>query len=33
MNTAQRHDLVSVDDYLASEVHSEVKHEYLGGVL
>ncbi len=33
MNTVKRHDLVSVDDYLASEMNSEVKHEYLGGVL
>lgn len=33
MSTAKRLDLVSVDDYLAGELASTVKHEYLGGVV
>jgi Uma2 family endonuclease len=32
MSTAKNLDLVSVDDYLAGELNSPVKHEYLGGV-
>jgi Uma2 family endonuclease len=31
MNAAKQHDLVSVEDYLAGELASPVKHEYLGG--
>jgi len=31
MSTARKLDLVSIDDYLAGELVSEVKHEYLGG--
>src|SRR5262249_23764247 len=30
---AAHHQLVSVEDYLAGELTSDVKHEYLGGVL
>jgi Uma2 family endonuclease len=33
MTAARKLDLVSIDDYLAGELVSEVKHEYLGGVL
>jgi Uma2 family endonuclease len=33
MSTAPRLQLVSVDDYLAGELVSPVKHEYLGGVI
>ncbi len=33
MSTAKKLNLVSVEDYLASELISPVKHEYLGGVL
>jgi Uma2 family endonuclease len=33
MSTAEKLDLVSVADYLAGELVSPVKHEYLGGVL
>jgi Uma2 family endonuclease len=33
MNTAASLELVSVDDYLASELVSPIKHEYLGGVV
>ena len=31
MSTAQQRDLISVDDYLAGELVSKTKHEYLGG--
>jgi len=33
MQTAERHDFVSVQDYLAAEESSEVRHEYLGGLV
>lgn len=33
MSTARQLNLVSVDDYLAGELNSTVKHEYLGGVV
>jgi Uma2 family endonuclease len=33
MQAAFKRELVSVDDYLAGEEGSEVKHEYLGGVV
>jgi Uma2 family endonuclease len=33
MSAAPRPPLVSIDDYLAGELVSEVKHEYLGGVV
>ena len=33
MSTAKRLNLISVDDYLAGELVSTVKHEYLGGVV
>src|SRR3989449_10050858 len=33
MSTAEKRDLVSVDEYLAGELVSPVKHEYLGGVV
>lgn len=33
MSTAKKLDLISVDDYLAGELTSTVKHEYLGGVV
>lgn len=33
MSTAKKLDLLSVDDYLAGELASPLKHEYLGGVL
>lgn len=33
MTAARRLNLVAVDDYLAGELTSPVKHEYLGGVL
>src|SRR5437899_11970196 len=33
MSAAPPRNLVSVDDYLASELTSPVKHEYLGGVV
>jgi Uma2 family endonuclease len=33
MSTAKRLDLVSVEDYLARELASSIKHEYFGGVL
>ncbi|HET6881179.1 MAG TPA: Uma2 family endonuclease [Pirellulales bacterium] len=33
MSTAKKLHLVSVDDYLAGELTSPVKHEYLGGVV
>ncbi len=31
MSTARKLDRISVDEYLAGEVESEVKREYLGG--
>lgn len=33
MSSAKKLNLVSVDDYLAGELDSPVKHEYLGGVV
>jgi Uma2 family endonuclease len=33
MQTAAKHDFVSVEEYLASEAASEVRHEYLGGLV
>jgi Uma2 family endonuclease len=33
MSTAKKLNLVSVDDYLAGELISPIKHEYLGGVV
>src|SRR5712692_6335754 len=33
MSTAEKLNLVSVEDYLAGELISPVKHEYLGGVV
>jgi Uma2 family endonuclease len=33
MSTARKFDLVSVEDYLAGELTSPVKHEYVGGVV
>lgn len=33
MSTAEKLELISVDDYLAGELVSPVKHEYLGGVV
>src|ERR1700739_1709104 len=33
MSTAKRLQLMSVEDYLAGELASPVKHEYLGGVV
>ena len=33
MQAVQKPELVSVEDYLAREARSEIKHEYLGGVL
>lgn len=33
MSTAKKLSLISVDDYLAGELVSTVKHEYLGGVV
>src|SRR5947209_2585120 len=33
MSTAGKLDLVSVEDYLAGELRSSVKHEYLGGMV
>src|SRR5438105_10241135 len=33
MSTAKKLNLVSVEDYLAGELISPVKHEYLGGVV
>jgi len=30
---AAHHQLVSVEDYLAGELTSEIKHEYLGGIV
>jgi Uma2 family endonuclease len=33
MQTAEKHDFVAVEDYLASEEKSEIRHEYLGGLV
>ena len=33
MSTAKKLDLVSVEDYLAGELNSPLKHEYLGGAV
>jgi len=33
MTVAHKIELVSVEDYLEGELHSQVKHEYLGGVI
>ena len=33
MSTARQPDLVSVDDYLAGELNSDVKHEFVAGVV
>jgi Uma2 family endonuclease len=33
VSTAERADLISVEDYLAGELISPVKHEYVGGVV
>jgi Uma2 family endonuclease len=33
MQTAEKHDFVAVEDYLASEETSEIRHEYLGGLV
>lgn len=33
MSTAERLNLISVEDYLAGELISPVKHEYLGGIV
>jgi hypothetical protein len=33
MSPAQKLNLVSVEDYLAGELRSPIKHEYLGGVV
>ncbi|HEX3719468.1 MAG TPA: Uma2 family endonuclease [Verrucomicrobiae bacterium] len=33
MQTAVKNDLVSVEDYLAAEETSEIRHEYLGGLV
>lgn len=33
MSTAKRLDLISVQEYLEGELHAQVKHEYLGGVV
>ena len=33
MGAARKLKLMSVEDYLAGELHSSVKHEYLGGVI
>ncbi len=33
MSAAQKLSLISVEDYLAAELRSETKHEYLGGVV
>src|SRR5713101_4970683 len=33
MNSAEKWNLVNVDDYLAGELTSPLKHEYLGGVV
>src|SRR5437868_14730218 len=33
MSTAKKLDLMSVEQYLAGELHSPIKHEYLGGMV
>lgn len=33
VESLKQYESVSVEDYLASELHSEIKHEYLGGVV
>ncbi len=33
MSTAEKLDIISVEDYLAGELVSEIKHEYLAGVV
>ena len=33
MTAAEKLELVSVDDYLAGELNSTIKHEYLGGMV
>ena len=33
MTALRKHDLISVDDYLAGELVSSIKHEYFGGVV
>lgn len=33
MSAVQRQNLIAVEDYLAGELASSVKHEYLGGVV
>ena len=33
MTASKKPDLVSVEDYLAGEEQSDIKHEYLGGVI
>ena len=33
MTAAQSLQLVSIEDYLEGELHSQVKHEYLGGTV
>ena len=33
MSTAQQRELISIDDYLAGELVSHVKHEYVAGVV
>jgi Uma2 family endonuclease len=33
MSAIERLDLISVEDYLAGELNSPVKHEYLGGIV
>src|SRR5262245_9377640 len=33
MSAAKKRNLISVEDYLAGELDSPVKHEYLGGVV
>jgi formate-dependent phosphoribosylglycinamide formyltransferase (GAR transformylase) len=33
MTAVRKLDLISIDDYLAGELVSEIKHEYLAGVV
>ena len=33
MSTAEKIDCVTVEDYLATEEQSDVRHEYLGGLV
>ena len=33
MQTAERIDYITVEDYLAAEEQSDVRHEYLGGLI